>query len=75
MAQASPGVDAAVHFAAQNPYSNAPWNGACMSLGMTPALLAAASRAGVQRVVFASSNHVMGQYKDAPLPTPWRLAP
>jgi nucleoside-diphosphate-sugar epimerase len=33
-------------------------------------LLAAVSRAGLQRIVFASSNHVMGQYKDAPWPIP-----
>jgi nucleoside-diphosphate-sugar epimerase len=29
--------------------------------------LAAISQAGLHRVVFASSNHVMGQYKDPPL--------
>ena len=60
-------VDAAVHFAAQNPYPDAPWSDACASFDMTLALLRAASRAGVRRIVFASSNHVMGQYKDAPL--------
>ena len=61
------GVDAAVHFAAQNPYPDAPWSDASASFDMTLALLAAVSRAGLQRIVFASSNHVMGQYKDAPL--------
>lgn len=61
------GVDAAVHFAAQNPYPDAPWSDACASFDMTLALLAAAGRTGVRRIVFASSNHVMGQYKDPPL--------
>ena len=61
------GVDAAVHFAAQNPYPDAPWSDACASFDMTLALLGAAGRVGVRRIVFASSNHVMGQYKDPPL--------
>jgi nucleoside-diphosphate-sugar epimerase len=61
------GVDAAVHLAARNPYPDAPWSDACASLDMTLALLAAVSEAGLHRVVFASSNHVMGQYKDPPL--------
>ncbi|WP_262268224.1 NAD-dependent epimerase/dehydratase family protein [Microvirga yunnanensis] len=61
------GVDAAVHFAAQNPYPDAPWSDACASFDMTLALLGAAGRTGLRRIVFASSNHVMGQYKDAPL--------
>ena len=65
--EALAGVDAAVHFAAQNPYPDAPWSDACASLDMTLALLGAAGQAGVRRIVFASSNHVMGQYKDAPL--------
>jgi len=60
-------VDAAVHFAAQNPYPDAPWSDACASFDMTLALLGAAGRTGLRRIVFASSNHVMGQYKDAPL--------
>jgi nucleoside-diphosphate-sugar epimerase len=65
--EALAGVDAAVHFAAQNPYPDAPWSDACASFDMTLALLGAVSRAGLKRIVFASSNHVMGQYKDAPL--------
>jgi nucleoside-diphosphate-sugar epimerase len=65
--EALTGVDAAVHFAAQNPYPDAPWSDACASFDMTLALLGAVGQAGVQRIVFASSNHVMGQYKDAPL--------
>lgn len=61
------GIDAAVHFAAQNPYPNAPWTDACASFDMTLNMLGAAAQAEVRRVVFASSNHVMGQYKDPPL--------
>ncbi|EIM24594.1 NAD-dependent epimerase/dehydratase family protein [Microvirga lotononidis] len=45
------GVDSAVHFAAQNPYPDAPWSDACASFDMTLALLAAAARAGLQRIV------------------------
>ena len=61
------GVDAVVHFAAQNPYPDASWTDACASFDMTLNMLAAAARAKARRVVFASSNHVMGQYKDPPL--------
>ncbi|MFD0462893.1 NAD-dependent epimerase/dehydratase family protein [Microvirga aerilata] len=65
--EAFAGVDAVVHFAAQNPYPDAPWTDACASFDMTLNMLAAAAQARARRVVFASSNHVMGQYKDAPL--------
>ena len=65
--EALAGSDAAAHFAAQNPYRDAPWSDASASFDMIVTLLAAVSRAGLQRIVFASSNHVMGQYKDAPL--------
>jgi nucleoside-diphosphate-sugar epimerase len=61
------GMDAAVHFAAQNPYPDAPWGDASASFDMTLNMLGGAAEAGVGRVVFASSNHVMGQYKDPPL--------
>jgi nucleoside-diphosphate-sugar epimerase len=60
-------VDAAVHFAAQNPYPDAPWSDASASFDMTLNMLGAAAGASVRRVVFASSNHVMGRYKDPPL--------
>jgi nucleoside-diphosphate-sugar epimerase len=65
--EALAGVDAVVHFAAQSPYPDAPWSDACASFDMTLNILAAATQAGTHRVVFASSNHVMGQYKDPPL--------
>ena len=60
-------ADAIVHFAAQNPAPDSNWLEAAQSLDMTLNLL---NRAGDRscRFVFASSNHVLGGYKDAPLP-------
>lgn len=61
-------VDAVVHFAAQNPYPEATWQEAAVSLDMTLHLANAAVASGrTKRVVFATSNHVMGRYKDDPL--------
>ena len=65
--EAFAGIDAVVHFAAQNPYPDAPWSDASASFDMTLNMLAAAAQASTHRVVFASSNHGMGQYKDPPL--------
>jgi nucleoside-diphosphate-sugar epimerase len=59
--------DGVVHFAAQNPFPEASWKDATHSLDMTLNVAHAAVTAGVQRFVFASSNHVMGRYKDTPL--------
>ncbi|WP_210247582.1 NAD-dependent epimerase/dehydratase family protein [Salinarimonas soli] len=76
--EALAGVDAVVHLAAQNPYPDAPWPDAAASMDMTLNLLAAAQATGLRRFVFASSNHVMGQYKDEPLAGtigPGRLTP
>jgi nucleoside-diphosphate-sugar epimerase len=61
------GADAVVHLAARNPAPDARWGEALASVDMTANLLLAAAEAGVGRFVFASSNHVMGGYKDAPL--------
>jgi nucleoside-diphosphate-sugar epimerase len=61
------GVDAVVHFAALYPQPDATWGQSLASFDMTANLLLAAAEAGVGRFVFASSNHVMGGYKDAPL--------
>lgn len=58
---------AVVHFAAQNPYPEANWDDANTSLDMTMNVALSAVDAGVERFVFASSNHVMGRYKDEPL--------
>jgi nucleoside-diphosphate-sugar epimerase len=64
--EAMDGVDAAVHLAAY-PNPDASWTDTCVSVDMTLNLLDAARTAGVRRFVFASSNHVMGGYKDPPL--------
>ncbi|PVE23625.1 NAD-dependent dehydratase [Microvirga sp. KLBC 81] len=61
------GVDAVIHFAAQNPHTDASWEDAVASFDMTFNVAASAEKAGVHRIVFASSNHVMGGYKDFPL--------
>ena len=61
------GVDAIVHFAADNPYPEATWLEAARSLDMTLHVANVAVETGVKRVVFATSNHVMGRYKDDPL--------
>ena len=61
------GVDAIVHLAAQNPYPEASWDDATASFDMTLNIvdMAAQSTArSAKRLVFASSNHVMGGYKD-----------
>ena len=61
-------VQAVVHFAARNPYPDASWDEAAVSIDMTLHLaLAAADSPSVERFVFATSNHVMGRYKDDPL--------
>ena len=67
--EAFAGVDACIHLAAQNPDVNATWSEAAHSFDMTINVGMAAVRHGVRRLVFASSNHVMGGYKDAPLST------
>ena len=61
------GIDAVIHLAAQNPYPDASWEDASASFDMTAKLVDACANASVSRVVFASSNHVMGGYKDTPV--------
>lgn len=59
-------VDAIIHFAAQNPFPEASWEDVAVSMDITNHIvtaLLAASRP--QRLVFVSSNHVMGRYKDS----------
>jgi nucleoside-diphosphate-sugar epimerase len=60
-------VESVVHFAARNPNPDASWSDAAASFDMTLHIVQVAAEAGVKRFVFASSNHVMGRYKDAPL--------
>lgn len=58
-------VEAVVHFAAQNPYPEASWSDVDASMAMNyNTAHAAADSASVDRYVFATSNHVMGRYKD-----------
>lgn len=56
-------ADAVVHFAAQNPAPDSDWHEAAQSLDMTFNLLQQAGHSPC-RFVFASSNHVMGGYKE-----------
>lgn len=60
------GVDAVVHFSAVNPYPNATWEECAGSMAHTFNIALAATGARVRRFVLASSNHVMGGYKDRP---------
>lgn len=56
------GADTVVHFAAVNPYPEATWEESRLSMRMGANVIAAAQRAGVRRLVLASSSHVMGGY-------------
>jgi nucleoside-diphosphate-sugar epimerase len=64
--QAAADASGIVHFAADNPYPGASFREAADSFEMTANLFAAASE-GAARIVFASSNHVMGGYKEKSL--------
>jgi NAD(P)-dependent dehydrogenase (short-subunit alcohol dehydrogenase family) len=59
--------DAVLHAAAFRPVPEASWQEAAISFDMVQLVGLAALRLGVRRLVFLSSNHVMGRYKDAPL--------
>lgn len=62
VAAAMDGIEAVVHLAA-DPYTRAPWENVLESnIVGTYNVYEAARRAGVQRIVFASTNHVMGMY-------------
>jgi NAD+ dependent glucose-6-phosphate dehydrogenase len=62
------GVDVAVHLAA-NAVAHQSWPAVIASnIDATINLFQAAVDSGVKRVVYASSNHVMGGYKDEPEP-------
>jgi nucleoside-diphosphate-sugar epimerase len=62
VAAAMAGVDAVVHMAA-DPSTRAPWESVLEhNIVGTYNVFEAARRAGVRRVVFASTNHVMGMY-------------
>ncbi len=62
------GADAVVHLAA-DPTAHQTWpNLIGPNLDATANVFLAAARSGVKRVVYASSNHVMGGYQDDPVP-------
>ncbi|MEE3234965.1 MAG: NAD(P)-dependent oxidoreductase [Candidatus Latescibacterota bacterium] len=64
-----------VHFAAQNPYPDASWSDADTSLIININTAHAAEESPLtNRYVFATSNHVMGQYKDEKM-SPGSLSP
>ena len=67
LATAMDGVDAVVHFAASNPAPDAPWDQSRELFEMTLRVASQAAASGVKRLVFSSSNHAMGRYKDPPL--------
>eukprot|EP01104_Vermistella_antarctica_P005935 TRINITY_DN16681_c0_g1_i1.p1 TRINITY_DN16681_c0_g1~~TRINITY_DN16681_c0_g1_i1.p1 ORF type:complete len:396 (+),score=69.00 TRINITY_DN16681_c0_g1_i1:174-1361(+) len=61
-------VDAVIQLAAENPFPDATWQEAAFSLSINNNVLqAAADSRACRRVIFASSNHVCGKYKDPPL--------
>jgi NAD+ dependent glucose-6-phosphate dehydrogenase len=67
------GVDAVVHLAA-DPSEQAPWESVLRNnIVGTYNVFEASRRAGVERVVFASSNHVMGMYEVEGAPDIYRL--
>ena len=59
-------ADAVVHLAARNPYPDATWEESAASFDMTINVVEAATCGKPRRLVFATSNHVMGRYKDRP---------
>jgi NAD+ dependent glucose-6-phosphate dehydrogenase len=63
------GVDVVIHLAG-NPLAHQTWpNVIGPNIDATIHVFEAAAAAGVRRVIFASSNHVMGGYKDDPSAT------
>ncbi|KAL7500226.1 hypothetical protein ACHAWT_008224 [Skeletonema menzelii] len=58
------GVDTVIHFSAVNPYPNAGWSESAQSMDHTFNIFQMAVKCHVRRVILASSNHVMGGYKD-----------
>lgn len=62
--------DAVIHLAAQVPEPRATWDDAACSLDLNLHVgLAAVESKRCARLVFATTNHVMGRYKDEPLAT------
>jgi nucleoside-diphosphate-sugar epimerase len=66
LSEAFQGVDTVIHLAA-DPYENKTWEQLLSpNVDATINTFIAAQRAAVRRVIFASSNHAMGGYKDKP---------
>lgn len=67
-------ADGIVHYASANPAPTSSWEESAKSFDMTANLLEQAG-GGTKpcRFIFASSNHAMGGYKDAPLPPNGKL--
>ncbi|KAL7447419.1 hypothetical protein ACHAXM_010629 [Skeletonema potamos] len=57
-------VDTVIHFSAVNPYPNANWGESAQSMDHTFNIFQMAVKCRVRRVILASSNHVMGGYKN-----------
>lgn len=57
-------VDTVIHFSAVNPYPNANWGESAQSMDHIFNIFQMAVKCHVRRVILASSNHVMGGYKD-----------
>lgn len=55
---------AVIHLAAVNPYPGLSWAEAADSIELNMTVMAEAARRRVPRLIFASSNHVMGGYKE-----------
>jgi len=62
-----------VHYASANPAPTSSWAESAASFDMTANLLEQAGGDEPCRFIFASSNHAMGGYKDAPLPADGKL--
>ncbi|MDR3475440.1 MAG: NAD(P)-dependent oxidoreductase [Devosia sp.] len=62
--EAAERAEAIVHFAVKNPLPSGNWDDAVAAIDMTANLIEHARPEGC-RFLFASSNHVMGGYKDA----------
>ncbi len=66
-------ADGIVHYASANPAPTSNWAKSAASFDMTANLLEQAGGEDPCRFVFASSNHAMGGYKDAPIPGDGKL--
>lgn len=67
-------ADGIVHYASANPAPTSSWAESAASFDMTANLLEQAGGGSKPcRFIFASSNHAMGGYKDAPLPADGKL--